>query len=69
MLGCHKLFVSSDILRKASVHLFSHLPCRMLAFPCALFKQTGINKIWGNSEKCRVEKGNMFVKVLKHLSS
>lgn len=41
----------------------------MLAFPCALFKQTSIDKVRGNSEKCRVGKGNNFVKVLKNLIS
>lgn len=61
--------MSSDILRKASVHFSSNLPCRMLAFPLALFNQTGINEIRGNSEKYTVEKGEKFVKLLKKFRS
>lgn len=68
MLGCHKLLMSSDILRKATVHFFSHLPCRMLAFPLVLFNQADVNKIRGNRAKCTVEKGEKFVKLLKNLS-
>jgi len=33
----------------------------MVAFPLALFNQTGINKIRDNSEKCTVEEGRKFV--------
>jgi len=68
MLGCHKLLMSSDILRKATVHFPSRLPCRMFASLLALFNQAGINKIKGNSEKSTVEKEEESVKLLKKLS-
>lgn len=41
--------------KKSSVRLSSHLPCRMLAFPLALFNHLALIKYQKNSEKCTVE--------------